>query len=204
MTSHVSHHRRRHRLLLIRGGDESEIGPRYTRAPFHAQILFWATLIFGSRPRFWRGKCEEFPKSDRPSKGGRRPFVRRKATRQGHVADRCRISGACNRDRDRLLSKHVAPLLRDGAPTRPRASAAENLLRLERQAAAGSVGAMKDLEGIFVEPRTSSSRSRQGRDPALEAGPCTAGGGYGWRCGLGVGRRSRLVKRRAAAVSSCG
>ena len=22
--------------------------------PFHAQILFWATLIFGSRPRFWR------------------------------------------------------------------------------------------------------------------------------------------------------
>jgi len=127
----------------------------------------------------------EFTKSDRPSKGGRRPF---KPT-------------AAQRDRVALLAAGGIPqpaiaavlgccesTLRDcfkaELDTGRGVKRAENLERLEAAAKEGSIGAMKTLEAIFGHAETKQlqgkSKPESKRTAAARAAAAAGGAGTPW------------------------
>ena len=142
--------------------------------------------VFRVETPILEGKMQEFPKSDRPSKGGRRAFVptrrqRDKATLLAAASfsepQIATVIGCCQN----TLRKHFAAEIQNGRAIRR----AENLQRLEQAAAAGSVAAMRILEGIFGRAESKQPQGKVETRPSkrvlAQRAAATAGGvGSGW------------------------
>jgi len=177
----------------------SESRFRNQRPPLHAQIFYWARVFFGSKPRFWRGKC----KNSRNLTGHRRAVdgpPESGTAGQDHVAGRSLLLGASDRDRDWLLSKYVKEMPRSGAQERPhdQESGASRAFgaRVAQRQYFGDANAYASIRSR----RAPAAARRQARGPTIEADACGACGGHGRRRGHALGLGSRLVKRPAAAV----
>ena len=160
---------------------------RYPRAFSRADFILGYTDFRVETP-ILEGKMQEFPKSDRPSKGGRRPFVPTRRQRDkvtlliaaGFPEPAIAIAIGCCQN---TLRRYFATELQNGRVLRR----LENLLRLERQAAAGSVGAMRILEGIFCRAENKQlqvkgrAEARPSKRVLAQRAAATAGGvGSGW------------------------
>ena len=172
------------------GGGWSQIPSRpalYPRAFSRADFILGYTDFRVETP-ILEGKMQEFPKSDRPSKGGRRPFVPTRRQRDkvtlliaaGFPEPAIAIAIGCCQN---TLRRYFATELQNGRVLRR----LENLLRLERQAAAGSVGAMRILEGIFCRAENKQlqvkgkAEARPSKRVLAQRAAAAAGGvGSGW------------------------
>ena len=164
------------------GGEMFGLGSRYTRPHLSRADFILGYTDFRAETLISEGKMQEFAKSDRPSKGGRRPFVptrrqRDKATlliAAGFPEPAIAIAIGCCQN---TLRRYFATELENGRAIRR----AQNLQRLERAAAAGSVGAMRILEGIFgraetKQPGKDKAEARPSKRILAQRAAATAGG----------------------------